>query len=666
LTDINLRLTSGDVEIPERVAKAYGLRGPYKYQDRTAEWVFCKPNTAKPHLEKWGLIGTDSFTKFIPSSYMLGSIDERFELLRGLMDTDGWADADGDCYFGTSSARLRDDVSALARSLGAIVTTREKHPRFQSGIGALAYTLRIKIRDPKRLFHLSRKQRLAREPQSMFRAIVGIEPSRKAEARCIAVSNPNGLYLTNDYIVTHNTDLLIGLALIDHQKSVIFRREGPQLAAIIERTKELVGNRPGLNESAGAWRRLPGGRTIEFGAMQLEDAKQNWQGRPHDFYGFDEIPQFTKSQYQFVIGWNRTSVAGQRCRVICAGNPPLDEAGDWVLDYWAPWLKETHPNPAMPGELRWFVKMADGEEVELLSGDPVDNGKEIIKPKSRTFIPASIEDNPVYRDAGYRDTINNLPEPLRSQLLGDFKAAKVENPYQVFPTAWLRAAQARWTPQKPDIPLSCLGNDGARGGSDKMVNAKRYANWLAPLSKYPGKEIPDGPTAVHMILKDIGSDMHCQVNIDVIGIGSSIYDHARGAKLQAFALSGAEKSEATDKSGKLGFVNMRAEQHWKFREALDPTSGQDIALPPDPELFADLCAPRWHVTPRGIAIEPKSCGKAASGANCCIKHRIGRSPDCGEACIYAFTRPGAALSQGAIVGTPRAQVVQSRPWPKVF
>jgi hypothetical protein len=271
------------------------------------------------------------------------------------------------------------------------------------------------------------------------------------------------------------TDLLLGLALTAHQESAIFRRESGQLIKIISRAQQLVGHGRGLNVSDGIWRRLPGGRTIEFGSMQMEKHKDNWQGRPHDFYGFDELAQFAKSQFQFVIGWNRTEIVGQRCRVVAAGNPPMDEAGEWVVDYFAPWLKETHPNPAMPGELRWFVTMKDGTEVELLTDDPVDNGIQIVKPKSRTFIPASIKDNPVYVETGYIDQINSLPEPLRSQLMGDFKAAKVENPYQVFPTAWIRAAQARWTPRKPDVPLTALGNDGARGGSDQMVNAKRYA-----------------------------------------------------------------------------------------------------------------------------------------------------------------------------------------------
>jgi hypothetical protein len=62
------------------------------------------------------------------------------------------------------------------------------------------------------------------------------------------------------------------------------------------------------------------------------------------------------------------------------------------------------------------------------------------------------------------------------------------------------------------------------------------------------------------------------------------------------------------------------------REALDPNSGNEIALPPDPQLKSDLTAPRWSPTPRGVQVEPKDQ----------VVARIGRSPDCGEAVIYAL------------------------------
>ncbi len=95
--------------------------------------------------------------------------------------------------------------------------------------------------------------------------------------------------------------------------------------------------------------------------------------------------------------------------------------------------------------------------------------------------------------------------------------------------------------------------------------------------------------------------------------------------LHALPMNASEKSNALDKSEQLGFFNKRAEWHWRMRESLDPTSGQEIALPPDPQLLSDLCAPRWKPTPRGIQIEDKEK----------IKKRIGRSPDRGEAVIYA-------------------------------
>ena len=83
---------------------------------------------------------------------------------------------------------------------------------------------------------------------------------------------------------------------------------------------------------------------------------------------------------------------------------------------------------------------------------------------------------------------------------------------------------------------------------------------------------------------------------------------------------------ALDRSGSLPFFNKRAEWWWRMREALDPDSGEDLALPPDPALRADLCAPRWGRMARGIKIETKDET---------IK-RIGRSPDKGDAVVYAL------------------------------
>ncbi len=164
------------------------------------------------------------------------------------------------------------------------------------------------------------------------------------------------------------TDLLLGLALTRHKRSIIFRREYTQLRAIEDRAIEIVGHRRGYNASDKIWN-LPDGRRLELGAAARPGDEQKFQGRPHDLKAFDEIGHFTESQFRFLRGWLRSTDPGQRCRVVATGNPPTSTEGDWVIRHWAPWLDQQHANPARPGELRWFA-VVDGAEVEVENAGP--------------------------------------------------------------------------------------------------------------------------------------------------------------------------------------------------------------------------------------------------------------------------------------------------------
>lgn len=422
------------------------------------------------------------------------------------------------------------------------------------------------------------------------------------------------------------SDLLLGLAATAHLKSIIFRREFPQLKEIILRSKELFSDFARFNGQEKLWQGLPGNRLLEFGAVQHEDDKQKYKGRPHDLKAFDELPDFSESQYRFLTAWNRTTHPKQRCRIVCTGNPPSTAEGEWVLKYWGPWLDRQHPNPADPGELRWFV-VIDGEDVEVEDGSPIQHNGESLQPKSRTFIPASVKDNPYLLQSGYITTLQNLPEPLRSQLLyGDFKAEREDDPWQVIPTQWVLLAQKRWQEQeKPDLPLSSLGVDVARGGKDKTVIARRYGNWFAPLDAYPGSVTPDGPKVASLVT--LAYEEGAYINIDIISVGSSPYDClvAQGLKEKVNPVNFAAGSDKKDRSGRLKMRNKRAEGWWGLRESLDPVNGDDLALPPDPELKSDLCAPRWSNSSAGILIESKED----------IEERIKRSTDKGDAVVYA-------------------------------
>jgi hypothetical protein len=430
------------------------------------------------------------------------------------------------------------------------------------------------------------------------------------------------------------TELLLGLALNRHKRSILFRREYPQLKGIIDRSREVIGPRGRFNANDNVWR-LKDGRLIEFGAMQHEHDRERYQGRPHDLIGLDEGPHFLRSQFRFVIAWLRTDDPRQRCRAVMTGNPPLTAEGRWVVEEWGPWLDATHPDPAVPGELRWYTVL-DEKLVWFKEGAAILHKGERIRPRSRTFIPAKVQDNPVYMATNYIATLQALPEPLRAQMLyGDFTAGTEDDAYQVIPTAWVRQAQARWTPRPPDgAGLSAIGVDVARGGDDQTVLAPRHRLWFGPLQKYPGRTTRDGLAVAGLV----GKALHAArapsalVCVDAIGVGAAAFDACvqRGWRVLPVIFS-AGAPGVTDRAGVLHFRNVRAFAYWSLRELLDPNNppAEQVALPPDPELLADLTAPRWSQTAAGVLVESKED----------IAERIGRSTDCGDAVALATVLP---------------------------
>lgn len=424
------------------------------------------------------------------------------------------------------------------------------------------------------------------------------------------------------------TDLLLGLCLTEQEHSIIFRREAVQLIGIEERMSAITGTRDGYNSTTGVWR-LPGGKVMELGSVKQPDDWMKYQGRPHDAKLFDEICHFTEMQFRTLIGWLRSDNPNVRQRVVCAGNPPTDADGEWVKRYWAAWLDPQHPRKAKPGELRWYVTNEKGEDEEVPDGEMVMVGKDLVKPKSRTFIPSSVEDNLFLLSTGYKATLQSLPEPLRSQMLkGDFNAGAADPAWQLVPTEWVKAAQARWTDKPIKGDMTALGLDPARGGLDKTSIARRHGNWFDKMISMPGAVTKDGPTTAGLVAPLIRNG--APVCIDSIGIGSSALDFLTALGLLVFPVVGSEASDLMDKAGQLKFRNKRAEMYWLMREALDPTSPNPIALPPDSELATDICAVRYKVVTMGrvAAIQIRSKDE--------IREVLGRSPDKGDAVAMTF------------------------------
>lgn len=430
------------------------------------------------------------------------------------------------------------------------------------------------------------------------------------------------------------SQLLLGLAFNCHQRSLVMRRKYGDLDRIIEDALKINGGREGFNGSPPPKLRFSKDRTINFGAAQHPGDEQGMMGRGHDLLAIDEATHFAQTQIRFLMGWVRTETPGQRCRTVLATNPPLAAEGMWVLEMFAPWLDPKHPNPAKPGELRWVVSDEDGKDEWVSGPDDVREirGK-IIRPTSRTYIPASVRDNPYYNMTDYERQLDAMPEPYRSLLMGGFRTAFKDADNQVIPTVWIEAAQKRWTPYPPsNVPMCALGVDMSGGGEDPMVIACRHDGWFAPVVVVPGKSLP---------MESIGADSvghiyrHRRDKATIVldmggGYGSSAFEHLRSnSEDDIVAYKGAEASLQRTFDRKMGFTNRRSEVLWKFREALDPgqPGGSPIMLPADPELVADLAAPTFKVTPRGIQVEAKDE----------IVKRLGRSPDRGDAVVMAWS-----------------------------
>jgi replicative DNA helicase len=169
-------------------------------------------------LRRLGLWDVPSQDKFIPDTYLEASRGARLELLSGLMDTDGWVEKWGSARFCSTSERLAQNVVDLVRSLGGWCSIRARRPTYTYGgttkVGRTAFVCHIQHPDPKSMFHLATKQaRALTAPRRRRRPVfLSVQAVRMAEAQCISVTHPSGLYITDDYVVTHNTAFALNIA----------------------------------------------------------------------------------------------------------------------------------------------------------------------------------------------------------------------------------------------------------------------------------------------------------------------------------------------------------------------------------------------------------------------------------------------------------------------
>ena len=243
MTTLNqLHYDKPDDEIAERLI-SFG----YDVKTRGMHRVITMPH-AFDFVKRLKLEKSVANSKFIPESYKYDTIENRKLLVQGLMDTDGYVDDRGHMSYTTVSEQLALDFQWLVRSLGAKATITSDIGCYKDKSGdkiecQRAYTVFFNSKINSELVWLPRKRERTLGKSfnggisELRRRIVGYEKKEKDYMRCITVSNPNGLYLTNDFVVTHNSWLARASAFI-----VAHRYPGIVICIIRETESELVNN----------------------------------------------------------------------------------------------------------------------------------------------------------------------------------------------------------------------------------------------------------------------------------------------------------------------------------------------------------------------------------------------------------------------------------------
>jgi hypothetical protein len=240
-------------------------------------------------------MGKKSYEKFIPLDYLTASIEDRLSLLQGLLDTDGCV-YKNQTIFDSTSCELANQVMNLVRSLGGVSRLRSR-----KGTNRTAYRVEVCMFNGLNPFRLKRKSDkflLTKRKQSKSRYIKSIEKIGLKEMQCISVSNSDGLYITNDFVLTHNTT--------DKQLGKGFWKKyelDSQITRYTQYVKEKHGN--------------CGGFIIN--GMQVGHRQRIYNGEPAGYYQHFDRQPFSRNAQQIQF-WMESEAQWQYLIQFCENN----------------------------------------------------------------------------------------------------------------------------------------------------------------------------------------------------------------------------------------------------------------------------------------------------------------------------------------------------------
>lgn len=198
-------------EYMQSYANSLGLQVKIDCIHKGNKAVSYRINGFQDNLRQVKIFGHNCYTKFVPKEYIYNSREVRLGVLAGLLDTDGDCTIDKNSNnsrtrFGSVSLQLCKDVKEIVQSLGGLCSINKTHTR-SNGKVFPSYRCEIRLPDGINPFRLKRKAEkfTGRKIGILKRTIIKIEKIAKDDARCLTLSKNDGLFMTDNYVVTHNT-----------------------------------------------------------------------------------------------------------------------------------------------------------------------------------------------------------------------------------------------------------------------------------------------------------------------------------------------------------------------------------------------------------------------------------------------------------------------------
>lgn len=356
-----------------------------------------------------GLWGKTSATKFIPDCYKYGSIDTRFSVIQGLMDTDGYTDVNGNCEYCSISKQLADDAEFILRSLGYTVTRTIKKAGYRKDGEYIecseCHVLYIRGKYLQNLFRLNRKRSRCKF-KKVGNRVDSVVYTGKDYATCITITGEDKLFITDNFIVTHNSTccLIKNLDSIHDPNfiGVIARETYPQLiraGGLIHESKHIYQHFGGVYKSQEKVWMFPSGAQIRFNAIGGFDDTAQWQGSQICRLLIDEVAEWGEETVMFMFSRIRSTRYQGKCQLIATCNPSKDS----FLYEWIKWCLDEDgiPKPGTENVIKWFVRIegnmywGDSKEELFKKYRHLVTRDDDLQPKSFRFIPMTIDDNPI-------------------------------------------------------------------------------------------------------------------------------------------------------------------------------------------------------------------------------------------------------------------------------